>query len=61
MMTSASVTMIALWATPAGRRCFWRMAASLVGSDALHRYFPRFLPRTKITTVLAILPNVVTL
>ncbi len=53
--------MIAFWATPAGRRCFWRMAASLVGTGALHRCFPRSLPRTKINTVLAILPDVITL
>jgi hypothetical protein len=37
------------------------MAASLVGGDALHRRFPRSSPRTKINTVLAIPPNVITL
>jgi hypothetical protein len=37
------------------------MAASLVGGDALHRRFPRSSPRTKIDTVLAIPPNVITL
>jgi len=60
-MTPDSVTMIALWATPSGRRRFWAVAASLVGIDALHRCFPRFLPRHEINTVLATPSDVITL
>jgi hypothetical protein len=61
MMTLDGITMIALWATPSGRRSFWRVPASLVGGDALHRRFPRSSPRPKIATVLAIPSNVITL
>jgi len=53
--------MITLRATPSGRCHFWRVPASLVGIDAVHRCFPRSLPRPKINTVLATLFDVITL
>jgi hypothetical protein len=61
MFTSDSVTMIALRATPSGRCRFWGVPASLVGTDAMHRCFPRSLPRPKINTVLATLSDVIML
>jgi hypothetical protein len=53
--------MIALRATPSGRRRFCRVAAFLVGDDALHQRPPRASPRNKISTVLLVLSNVITL
>jgi hypothetical protein len=61
MMTLGGTTIIALRATPSGRRRFCRMAASLVGGDALHRRFPHSSPRNKISTVSAALSNDITL
>jgi hypothetical protein len=60
-MTLDGTAIIALRATPLGRRRFCRVAASLVGGDALHRRCPRSSPRTKIGTVLAIPSNVIPL
>jgi hypothetical protein len=60
-MTSDGTTMIALRATPAGRCRFWRTAVSFVGAEALHRPFPLSSPCAKISTVLAIPSNVITL